>query len=630
MKRRRPIGAEVLDHSHTHFRMWAPHEQNVSVVIGDEPGLKSPIVQSLDREPGGYFSAVVTGATAGLYYRYRLGSGDFPDPASRFQPLGPHGPSQLVDPGTFKWTDADWKGVPRSGQILYELHIGTFTQEGTWAAARERLGHLADLGVTVVELMPVADFPGRYGWGYDGVNLFAPTRLYGSPDDFRAMVDAAHRLGIGVILDVVYNHLGPDGNYLKTFAPEYFTDRYQNEWGEPLNFDGEGSEAVREFFVANAAYWIDEFHLDGLRLDATQQIFDASPEHILTAIGREVRHTAGGRKTYLVAENEPQHTRMVRSIEEGGYGLDALWNDDFHHAAIVALSGKNEAYYTDYRGTPQEFVSLAKYGYLYQGQRYSWQKKPRGTPAFDLDAWQFVTFLQNHDQIANSLRGRRIHALCNPGSLRTMTALLLLGPGTPMLFQGQEFAASSPFLYFADHGPELARLVAKGRREFLKQFPSLTHIEAEMALPDPEDRDTFLRCKLDFDDMSDHKDVYRLHRDLIAIRRSDPVICGETRRAIDGAVLGEESFVLRFFADGDDRLLLFNFGRRARLEPMPEPLLAPPEGASWTMAWCSEEIRYGGEGVAPLVTDGEWNLPARVAILLKPTPENASHETASP
>ena len=621
----------MLDHSRAHFRVWAPHEENVSVVIGEEPELKTPIVQSLDREADGWFSGAVTGAVPGLFYRYRLAAGDFPDPASRFQPLGPHGPSQLVDSGSFKWSDSEWRGVPYRGQVLYEMHAGTFTHEGTWASARERLPHLADLGVTVLEVMPVADFPGRYGWGYDGVNLFAPTRLYGSPDDFRAFVDAAHGLGIGVILDVVYNHLGPDGNFLKAFAPEYFTDRYENEWGEPINFDGSESGPVREFFLANAAYWIDEFHIDGLRLDATQQIFDASPEHILAALARTVREAGGDRETYLVAENEPQHCRLVRPHADGGYGLDALWNDDFHHAAIVALTGKHEAYYTDYRGTPQEFVSMAKYGYLYQGQHYSWQKKARGTPAFDLDAARFVTFIQNHDQIANSLRGRRIHALCNPGSLRTMTALLLLGPGTPMLFQGQEFAASTPFLYFADHNPELARLVAEGRREFLKQFPSLTHIEAEMALPDPENEDTFRRCKLDFDDVAQHGDVHRLHRDLIALRKADPLIHGGGRRTIDGAVLGTEAFLLRYFGfRGDDRLLLFNFGRQLRLEPMPEPLIAPPEGATWRTAWSSEEIRYGGEGVPPLVIDDVWYLPARTAILLNPIYEEESHGSTDP
>jgi maltooligosyltrehalose trehalohydrolase len=612
-----PIGAEILDHARASFRVWAPREERVSVLLGEEPELRRPLVQPMEREPGGYFATEVTGARAGMFYRYRLGAGDFPDPASRFQPLGPHGPSQLVEPGLFAWSDGGWTGVARDGQILYEMHVGAFTPEGTWTAARERVPRLAELGVTVLEIMPVADFPGRYGWGYDGVNLFAPTRLYGTPDDFRAFVDAAHGQGIGVILDVVYNHLGPDGNALKEFSPDYFTDRYENEWGEPLNFDGPESGPVREFFVTNAAFWIAEFHLDGLRLDATQQIFDASPRHILAEIADRARQAGDGRMIYLIAENEPQHARLLRPPEQGGFGLDAAWNDDFHHAAIVALTGKNEAYYTDYRGAPQEFISAAKYGYLYQGQRYTWQKHARGTPALDLDPARFVTFIQNHDQIANSLRGRRIHAICNPGSLRTMTALLLLGPGTPMLFQGQEFAASAPFLYFADHNPELARGVAEGRREFLKQFPSLSNVEAE--LPEPESEDTFRRCKLDFAEVAEHRDVWRLHRDLIALRRSDPVILGSGRSGVDGAVLGEEAFALRYFGrSGDDRLLLFNFGRLLRLDPMPEPLLAPPEGAEWRVAWCGEAIRYGGEGAPPLVLDGIWHIPARTAILMNP------------
>src|SRR5207302_8022588 len=306
---------------------------------------------------------------------------------------------------------------------------------GTLAAAQQHLPALAELGVTLVEVMPLADFPGRFGWGYDGVDLFAPTRLYGTPDDLRRFVDAAHAAGLGVILDVVYNHFGPDGNYLREFSDDYFTDRHDNEWGEAINYDGDNAGPVREFMAANAGYWIEEFHFDGLRLDATQQIFDRSNEHILAVIARRVRQAAGGRRTLLVAENEPQEVKLVRPPERGGYGLDMLWNDDYHHSALVVLSGHNEAYYGDYLGTPQEFVSAAKWGYLYQGQRYRWQKKRRGTPTFDLEPDRFVTFTQNHDQVANSGRGLRCAELTGPGRYRALTALLLLGPGTPMLFQ---------------------------------------------------------------------------------------------------------------------------------------------------------------------------------------------------
>src|SRR5581483_1649846 len=268
----------------------------------------------------------------------------FPDPASRFQPEGPHGPSQVVSSDKFQWTDQGWPGVQLNGQVIYEMHVGTFTDEGTWRSAAERLPELADTGVTVIEMMPVADFPGNFGWGYDGVNLFAPTRLYGSPDDLRDFINQAHAHGIGVILDVVYNHLGPDGCYLSEFSKSYFTDRYENEWGQAINFDGADAGPVREFFATNAAYWIREFHFDGLRLDATQQMFDSSPRHILVEITEAVRNAGGRRSTIMVAENERQHTILARPIEQGGYGIDALWNDDFHHSAVVALTGKREAY----------------------------------------------------------------------------------------------------------------------------------------------------------------------------------------------------------------------------------------------------------------------------------------------
>ncbi|MBV9125246.1 MAG: malto-oligosyltrehalose trehalohydrolase, partial [Planctomycetes bacterium] len=539
----------------------------------------------------------------------------------RFQPQGPHGPSQVVDPGQFRWTDDSWPGVKVEGQVLYEMHIGTFTREGTWAAAARELPALAELGITVLEVMPVADFPGRFGWGYDGVDLFAPTRLYGSPDDFRRFVDQAHAAGLGVILDVVYNHFGPDGNYLKAFSPDYFTDRYQNEWGEPLNFDGPHSGPVREFFLANAGYWIEEYHLDGLRLDATQQIFDQSPEHILAALSRRVRQAARGRATFLVAENEPQHTRLVRPLEKGGFGLDALWNDDFHHSAMVVLTGHNEAYYTDYLGTPQEFLSAIKWGYLYQGQRYKWQQGRRGTPTFGLNREVFVNFLQNHDQLANSGCGHRCHQLTSPGRFRAMTALLLLTPGTPMLFQGQEFAASSPFLYFADHKPELAQLVKKGRAEFLRQFPCLATAGVQLCLPDPADPVTFEKCKLHFAERQEHDEVYRLYRDLLKIRRERPLFRNQRPAGVDGAVLGPDAFVLRFFdPEGEDSLLVVNFGRDLHLDPAPEPLLAPPEDRCWEPFWSSEDPSYGGSGTPPLDTEENWRIPGEAAVILVPRP----------
>jgi malto-oligosyltrehalose trehalohydrolase len=568
-------------------------------------------------EEHGYFSVYVPKASAGMLYKFKLKEGLFPDPASRFQPEGPHGPSQIVEHREFTWTDDKWQGINRNGQIFYEMHIGTFTREGTWATAMDQLPELKELGITAVEVMPVAEFPGRFGWGYDGVDLFAPTRLYGTPDEFRLFINKAHSLGMGVILDVVYNHIGPDGNYLKQFSDDYFTDRHKNEWGEAINFDGQNSGPVREFFVSNAAYWIDEFHLDGLRLDATHQIFDSSADHVLAEMARKVREAGGKRATYLVAENEAQHSKLVRAPEEGGYGLDALWNDDFHHSARVAATGRMEAYYSGYRGAPQEFISAVKWGYLYQGQWYEWQGKHRGAPAFGLKPNQFVNFLENHDQVANSLRGFRLQNLTSQGRLRALTALLLLAPGTPMLFQGQEFGASSPFLYFADHNPELARLVAKGRKEGLKQFSSIASEEA--ILDEPGGEETFLRSKLDFSERVKNAGIYELHRDLIRLRKQDAVFSKPRAGGVDGAVLGQEAFVLRFFGEnGEDRLLIVNLGAELSLGPVPEPLLAPLEGSRWKMKWCSESPRYGGCGIRPLKDKGCWTITAHCAVVLEP------------
>ncbi|HXH82383.1 MAG TPA: malto-oligosyltrehalose trehalohydrolase [Candidatus Tectomicrobia bacterium] len=620
-QRRLPVGAELTGAKGVHVRVWAPRARLVEVVLQDGPTV------ALEPEPGGYHAGLVDSARPGTRYRFRLDGGSLlPDPASRFQPEGPHGPSCVIDPSAFAWTDGGWRGVRLAGQVLYEMHVGTFTREGTWEAAARELPELARAGITLIEMMPVAEFPGRFGWGYDGVDLFAPTRLYGEPDDLRRFVDRAHALGLGVILDVVYNHLGPDGNYLKAFSEDYFTDRYANEWGEAINLDGEGSAAVREFVLASAAHWIDEYHLDGLRLDATQQMYDASPEHILAALARVVRAAARGRDTLLIAENEPQDVRLVRPPEEGGYGLDAVWNDDFHHAAVVALTGLTAAYYSDYRGTAQEFVSAMKRGFLYQGQRYRWQKKRRGTPTYGLPPATFVTFIQNHDQIANSARGHRRHLLTSPGRYKAMTALMLLGPGTPLLFQGQEFGASAPFLYFADHKPELARQVRRGRADFLRQFPALAAPEMQEQLPDPADRDTFERSRLDLSERERHAETYALHRDLLALRREDAVFASQRPGGLDGAVLSPDAFVLRYFdGEHDERLLLVNLGRELTIDPAPEPLLAPPAGARWEVRWSSEDPRYGGVGTPPVESDEGWHLPAESAIVMQPARDTRSN-----
>lgn len=608
MGRRLAFGAEAWVEGGVDFRVWAPGARRVDVVVDGG-------VVPLTPEGAGWHSGWVADAGPGSLYRYRLdGRGPFSDPASRFQPDGPHGPSQVVDPAAFSWTDGAWPGPALGGQVIYEMHVGSFTPDGTWAAAAEWLGWLKDLGITTIEMMPVAEFPGRFGWGYDGVDLFAPTHLYGRPDDLRAFIDRAHRIGLAVILDVVYNHLGPDGNFLAEFSPRFFTDRYENEWGEAIDFERPGSGPVRDFFSANAAYWVEEFHFDGLRLDATQSMFDSSAPHILAEIAGRVRSAAGARQVLLVAENEPQQVRLLAD-----YGFDALWNDDFHHSAMVAATGRREAYYRDHRGTPQEFVSAAKRGFLFQGQRYAWQGKRRGSTTAGVEAMRFVTYLQNHDQVANSARGERLHRLAAPGVWRALTALLLLGPQTPMLFQGQEFAASSPFTYFADSAGWLAAQVRSGRGGFMAQFPSLATPDMRRLLPDPGDEAVFRACVLDPQERRDHAQSVALHRDLLRLRREDPVLAAQGRHGIDGAVLGVDAFCLRWFwPDGDDRLLLVNLGADLHLDVVPEPLLAPPSERGWCLRWTSERPDYGGGGaVFPEREDG-WRITACCALLLVP------------
>ncbi|MGZ5091592.1 MAG: malto-oligosyltrehalose trehalohydrolase [Burkholderiales bacterium] len=617
-----PIGAEISGRDAVSFRVWAPERTRVAVVI--EPNDRTADFQ-LVAEGDGYFSGTRPHTRAGMLYRLKLDGAEelYPDPASRFQPQGHDGPSEIVDPDSYPWTDATWKGPGRQGQVIYEMHIGTFTREGTWRAAAAALPWLAELGVTLLEVMPVGEFPGRFGWGYDVIHFFAPTRLYGTPDDMRAFVDTAHRLGLAVILDVIYNHCGTVGCFLPAFSPHYFSRRYRSDWGHALNFDGENATGVREFFTTNAEYWIREFHLDGFRLDATQSIHDESQPHILAAISARAREAAGTRATYIVGENEPQHVRLLEPRDRGGYDLDALWNDDFHHTARVALTGRTEAYYSDYRGTPQEFVSAAKRGFLYQGQYYSWQKKARGSPTTGLAPERFITFLQNHDQVANSTHGLRLHQLTSPGRCRAATALLLLAPQTPLLFQGQEFAASSPFLYFADNAPENAKAVSTGRREFLMQFPSIA-AGGHVVLVDPASPDSFERSKLDLRERETHICAVALHRDLLRLRRNDPVF-GAQPAAVDGAVLSAEAFVLRFFgSEGEDRLVIVNFGIELSLSVVPEPLLAPPTSRVWTLIWSSEDTAYGGDGTADPTSSDSWHVPAHAAIVLAAAAEAMS------
>lgn len=606
-----PIGAECRAGS-VHFRVWAPGHRDVSVVIDER-------LHPLDDEGNGYFSASVDNTAAGTRYRFRLdGAAElYPDPASRFQPDGPHGPSEVIDASTYSWRHPR-RGATRDGQVIYELHIGTYTTAGTYTAAAQRLERLAHLGITVIELMPVNEFPGRFNWGYDGVDLYAPCHVYGQPDELRAFVDAAHGLGLAVILDVVYNHLGPDGNYLGAFTPAYFSRDCATEWGDGINFDGADSAGVREFFIANAAYWVREFRFDGLRIDATQSLNDSSPVHVLAEITQSARTAAEGHPLLIVAENEPQDSRLLDSPERGGAGVCALWNDDFHHAARVALTRHNEAYLCGYLGTAQEFVSLALNGFLYQGQYFDWQKKPRGRRANSLPGAALVAYLENHDQLANTGFGHHLAALCAPSEVRAMTALLLLGPATPMLFQGQECGAATPFIFFADHRGELAELTRKGRLEFIAQFPSLAVPRTQQKLPAPSDAATFEQCKLSDSALAPNA-LFALHRDLIRLRRNDPAFAAQRPDCIHGAVLTRDAFVLRYCVpDAEERLLVINLGLDLHYTRHAEPLLAPPVDTAWSLLWSSEDSAYGGGGLPDPVTPTGLNFFGRAAVVLRP------------
>jgi maltooligosyltrehalose trehalohydrolase len=600
MRRTRPVGAELVDDNEpgAHFRVWAPTHAKVTLVLeGRELAMQNE---------DGYHAVFASGVRAGARYRFRVGDELLVDPASRFQPEGPFGPSEVIDP-RFAWTDGEWRGIDPAHHVFYELHVGTFTREGTWAAAMAQLPFLADLGVTTLEIMPIAEWAGTRNWGYDGVNLWAPTHNYGRPEELRQFVDRAHALGLAVILDVVYNHFGPSGNTMFTWSPLYKAS-HDTEWGEALAY---GEAGARAYYAANAAYWIDEFHLDGLRLDATQAIHDDGDPHIVAEIVRAARG-ATERRIFVVGENEPQDCGLF------DMGLDALWNDDFHHSARVAMTGLADGYLHDYRGTPQELVSAIKHGFLYQGQFYPWQSNPRGTPTRGIERRQFVHYLENHDQIANVGFGERLAEIAPPALLRAMTAVLLLGPELPMLFQGQETGSTRRWLYFVDHAEELKDPIRKGRAHFVAQFARLASPEAQAMLPDPCDEETFRRCLLD-DDRTDANPYIRLHRDLLRIRRYDPAF---TRGDVDGAVLSPHVFALRFFGERpvDERLLLVNLGPTFREGSVPEPLIAPPRDTGWRTAWSSENPEYGGHGTPHVFTRKRFALPAQSAVLLMPDP----------
>ncbi|HXA30059.1 MAG TPA: malto-oligosyltrehalose trehalohydrolase [Candidatus Angelobacter sp.] len=498
------------------FAVWAPHAERVDLAIR---GRNLP----MRRGEGGWFSVEDGDAAPGDRYGFRLdGAEPLPDPRSPSQPDGVHGLSEVVDHAAFAWTDQGWHGAPLSAAVIYELHTGTFTPEGSFDAVIPRLGALVDLGVTAIELMPVAEFPGARGWGYDGVDLYAPHHAYGGPAGLKRLVDAAHARGLAVILDVVYNHLGPDGNHLARFGP-YFTEKYRTPWGAALNYDDAGSDEVRRFAIDNALMWLRDHHVDGLRLDAVHAILDGSAVHLLEQLAVEVEALQAelGRTLWVIAESDLNDPRLVRAREASGYGLDAQWSDDFHHALHAALTGERNGYYADFG--PLSDVARALANVFVNDGRYSrFRRRRHGRPATGLPGDRFLGYLQNHDQVGNRAMGERSAALMSPGRLRIGAALVLAAPFVPLLFQGEEWAASSPFQYFTDHrDPALGRAVTEGRR---REFAAFGWSAEEV--PDPQDPSTFSRSRLDWSerDRPPHRDMLEWHRRLIALRREQAAL----------------------------------------------------------------------------------------------------------
>jgi maltooligosyltrehalose trehalohydrolase len=617
-----PLGAHSTPEG-VRFAVWASAADRVEVMI-EEGADRRPY--TLRRDAGGLHTGEVPGLKPGARYWYRLDEGHcYPDPASRFQPDGVHGPSEVVDPATFAWADDHWQGLDPGRLIIYEIHVGTYTPEGTFAALREQLLELAHLGVTAIELMPIADFPGRWNWGYDGVDWWAPSRAYGRPDDLRRLVDEAHRLGLGVILDVVYNHFGPEGAYWRAFSPEYFTDRHVTPWGDAINFDGPGSAWVREFVIQNAVHWVQEYHIDGLRLDATHHMRDDSPLHILADLAGRVR-AASPRPVILIAEDERNDVRLIRSREAGGYGLDGVWADDFHHAARVLLTGERDSYFADFAGTTDELARCVNSGFLYQGQVRPRTGEPRGTTVTDEPGSAFVICTQNHDQVGNRAFGERLgHQIAND-RCAVSAALLLCSPATPLLFMGQEFNASSPFLFFTDFGGELGPKVTEGRRAEFAAFRAFADHTMRDSIPDPEEEHSFHASKLPLRERQEQGALYNLYRRLLALRREDVVLADPARHRTRAFPVGAQVVVMHRWSEDEreHRVLIANFGAASDLPRATTPGLQDVPAGKWRQFLSTSDAAFGGVHQATPVAEENPELikvPARTAVIFAVEPQ---------
>jgi len=581
------FGAEVQP-SGVQFRLWAPRLGRVQVVVRENPSRIFP----MHPEDDGEFAAVVEGLRDGADYMFLIDEErQFPDPVSRWQPQGVHGPSRVVDAASFPWSDSDWRGIPLEDYLIYELHTGTFTPEGTFESLIPRLPYLRELGVTAIELMPVAEFPGRRNWGYDGVGLYAPQSSYGGPTGLKTLIDACHREGLAVVLDVVYNHLGPEGNYLAQFGP-FFTSSYRTPWGDAINYDGPESDGVRRFFVDNALYWLTEYHVDALRLDAIHGIFDFSARHILQEMADAFHAQAArlGRSAWLIAESDLNDARVIRPRALGGYGVDAQWLDDFHHALHTALTSDTRGYFADFDGLPSLRKAIEN-GFVYDGQRSRYRRRRHGSPSQDRPGKQFVVFTQNHDQIGNALQGERSSHLLSLEQQKLAVAVLFFSPFVPLLFMGQEYGETAGFYYFTDHGdPALIEAVREGRRKEIGAF-----LRGEFA--DPQDIVTFQRSKLNWSlyQNAPHSGLLAWHRDCIAMRKRHPSLAN-CRKDLARTECDAPSRCLvleRRDPSGSRALLVCNFSAAA------QAVHTPFHDVPWSLCLWSGAERYGPPAVEP-------------------------------
>jgi malto-oligosyltrehalose trehalohydrolase len=587
-----PFGAALQQDGQVRFRLWAPAQHRVGLAID---GAKEPLWMRPCQ--GGWHELITDRARAGSRYSYVLHDGlRMPDPASRFQPQDVHKPSEVIDPAAYRWSDRIWPGRPWSEAVIYELHVGTFTAEGTFRAAAEKLTYLRDLGITAIEIMPVADFPGRFNWGYDGVLLYAPDSSYGRPEDFKALVDAAHACGIMVLLDVVYNHFGPEGNYLRAYAPQFFTARHKTPWGDGINFDGADSGPVREFVIHNAIYWIEEFQLDGLRLDAVHAIRDDSPTHVARELAERVRAQVTTRPVHLLLENDENEPGWLqRNFAGEPVWFTAQWNDDVHHVLHTAATREGSGYYADYLGDTEKLGRALAEGFAFQGELMPYRNRTRGEASAHLPPAAFVAFAQNHDQIGNRAFGERLGQLASAEILRAVAAVYLLLPQVPMLFMGEEWNASAAFLFFCDFGGDLAEAVRQGRRREFARFPQFQDPAQWMRIPDPQSADTFRASKPDWGEIASppHAAWLEWYRSILRVRRERivPILSELAGEADKYEVLGEGAVMVRWRIADAELMLAANLSDTPKTG-FPEPAAdvlwqegGPVAGAPWTVCW---------------------------------------------